>query len=540
MAAWWTRITRFRPLSLLLRPAPPGFARVAGAGTRIRTWTETRTGTGAETRSLRWAHGEAAAPGVVIPPVAENLRSPEELTGPGFFSIIYWVLCRNENAHLLQVECKNRYGPMWKSKFGPYTVISVADADLIEQVIRQEGKYPMRFDMKNWTDYRDLRGYAYGPLTENGSKWNHLRSVLNQKMLRPRDMMAYVKPINEVVTDLVARLHMLSDSNGGMVNDLANEFYKFAFEGISTVLFEKRLGCLEQSVREETQVFINAVRTVFVHSEKISLIPTWIRNFLPLWKHYCNAWDVIFSFGMKEVDKKMIKISEMVARGEPVEGEYLTYLLSNGKLTEHEIHGSIAELLLAGIDTTSNTMSWALYHLSREPHLQERLHQEVESVCPGDTVPNVQDLAKMSFLKAVIKETLRLYPVVPSNSRLIGEGGSKVGGYVFPKNTLFQLCHYAVSHNPEIFPDPEAFKPERWLRKGTMLAHPPFGSIPFGFGVRACVGRRVAELEMYLTLSRLIKEFEVQRDPSQKKILPRSCTVMIPSESINLKFITRK
>nr|XP_032801884.1 sterol 26-hydroxylase, mitochondrial isoform X1 [Petromyzon marinus] len=538
MAAWWTRVTRLRPLSLLLRAAPPGFARVAGTGTRSRSWTETR----AETRALRWAHGSVApvAAPVAAPRGAEHSRSPDELTGPSFFTIIYWVLCRNNNAHLLQVECKNRYGPMWKSKFGPYMVISVADADLIEQVIRQEGKYPIRFDMKNWTDYRDLRGYAYGPFTENGSKWNQLRSVLNQKMLRPRDMVAYVKPINEVVTDLLARLHMLSASNGGMVNNLANEFYKFAFEGISTVLFEKRLGCLEQSVPEETQVFIDAVRTVFIHSEKMALIPKWIRMILPLWKHYCNAWDVIFSFGMKEIDKKMIKISEMVARGEPLEGEYLTYLLSNGKLTEHEIHGSIAELLMAGIDTTSNTMSWVLYHLSREPHLQERLHQEVEGVCPGNTIPNVQDLAKMSFLKAVIKEILRLYPVVPSNSRLIVEGGTKVGGYVFPKNTLFQLCHYAVSHNPEIFPDPEAFKPERWLRKGTMLAHPPFGSIPFGFGVRACVGRRVAELEMYLTLSRLIKEFEVQWDPSQKDILPKTSTVIIPSESINLKFIARK
>lgn len=69
--------------------------------------------------------------------------------------------------------------------------------------------------------------------------------------------------------------------------------------------------------------------------------------------------------------------------------------------------------------------------------------------------------------------------------------------------TLFHLCHFAVSYDETVFPDPFAFLPQRWIREQKQLSQHPFGSVPFGFGIRACLGRRVAELEMYLLLSRV-------------------------------------
>lgn len=142
-------------------------------------------------------------------------------------------------------------------------------------------------------------------------------------------------------------------------------------------------------------------------------------------------------------------------------------------------------------------------------------------------------------MKAIIRETLRLYPVVPGNARVVAENEIVVGEHLFPKNTLFHLCHFAVSYDETVFPDPSAFLPQRWIREQKQLNQHPFGSVPFGFGIRACLGRRVAELEMYLLLSQLIKRYEVRPDPSGKTVKPITRTLLVPATSIDLQFIDR-
>lgn len=131
------------------------------------------------------------------------------------------------------------------------------------------------------------------------------------------------------------------------------------------------------------------------------------------------------------VQKKMEEIHNKVDLQQDVEGAYLTHLLLGEKMTVTEILGSITELLLAGVDTvstqggrgaeverpettrfplfqTSNTMSWSLYQLAQNPDIQDQLYQEVISVCPGNKLPDSDDIAQMPYLKAVIRETLRL------------------------------------------------------------------------------------------------------------------------------------
>ncbi|XP_076120282.1 cytochrome P450 [Alosa pseudoharengus] len=473
-----------------------------------------------------------------------KLKTMEDLDGPSFITSLYWLFGKGyfQTTHQMQIEHSKIYGPLWRSKYGPLVIVNVASADLIEQVLRQEGRHPIRTDMPHWRGYRELRNHAYGPLTEMGAKWQRIRSILNPRMLKPKHVSSYTNAINEVVRDFVQKVDWLRKTTGDgvMVNDLAGELYKFAFEGISSVLFETRLGCLNEKVPEETERFIFSVGEMFRLSPIIVLFPRSLWPYLPFWKHFVAVWDHLFTVAEDLVQKKMEEIQERVKKGEPVAGEYLTHLLVSEQMSVHEVLGSITELLLAGVDTTSNTISWALYHMASEPEIQERLYQEVESVCPGDKVPTSDDIARMPLLKAIIRETLRLYPVVPGNARITVENEIVVGGHRFPKQTLFHLCHYAVSYDEKIFPDPHAFLPERWLRGADkQLNQHPFGSVPFGFGIRACLGRRVAELEMYLVLSQLIKHYEVRPDPTGQIVKPITRTLLVPATPMNLQFLNR-
>ncbi|XP_029315622.1 cytochrome P450 [Cottoperca gobio] len=474
-----------------------------------------------------------------------KLKTMDELGGPNFLTTLNWLFVKGyfKTTQQLQIEHSKIYGPLWKSKYGPLVVVNVASADLIEQVLRQEGRHPVRTDMPHWRSYRELRNQAHGPLTEMGAKWQRIRSILNPRMLKPKHVSSYANTINEVVTDFIHRVIWLRETGGRgvVVNDLTGELYKFAFEGICSVLFEARMGCMNEVVPPETQKFIVSVGEMFRLSQIIVLFPKSMWPYMPFWKQFVAAWDHLFKISEELVQQKMEKIQEEVHLNQEVEGAYLTHLLLSEEMTVTEVLGSITELLLAGVDTTSNTIAWSLYSLAKMPEIQEQLYQEVIRVCPGDKVPNSEDISHMPYLKAIIRETLRLYPVVPGNARVSVETEFVVGDHLFPKNTLFHLCHYAVSYDENIFPDPHTFLPQRWLRGvGGKSKQHPFGSVPFGFGIRACLGRRVAELEMYLLLSRLIKEFEVKPDPAGTTVLPITRTLLCPAKPINLQFVDRR
>ncbi|XP_038133676.1 cytochrome P450 [Cyprinodon tularosa] len=471
-------------------------------------------------------------------------KTIDDLGGPSFATTLYWLFVKGyfQTTQQMQIEHKKIYGNLWKSKYGPLIVVNVASAELIEQVLRQEGRHPIRTEMPHWRGYRELRNKAHGPLTEMGAKWQRIRSILNPRMLKPKHVSSYSNTINEVVTDFIRRVAWLRETSGQgvMVNDLTEELYKFAFEGICSVLFETRMGCMEEVIPEETQKFIFSVGEMFRLSPIIVLFPKSLWPYLPFWKQFIATWDHLFKVAEKLVNKKIEEIQQNMDLDKSMEGAYLTHLLLSEQMTVTEILGSITELLLAGVDTTSNTISWSLYHLAKEPEIQEQLYQEVISACPGDKVPSSEDINKMPLLKAVIRETLRLYPVVPGNARVTAENEIVVGDHLFPKKTLFHLCYYAVSYDDSIFPDPHTFLPQRWLRGGDdRTKQHPFGSVPFGFGIRACLGRRLAELEMYLLLSRVIKHYEVRPDPAGKTVKPITRTLLCPATPINLQFLDR-
>ncbi|XP_053560963.1 25-hydroxyvitamin D-1 alpha hydroxylase, mitochondrial [Bombina bombina] len=484
-----------------------------------------------------WAESLFRKPEKVI----KRHKSLADVPGPSSLSFLTDLFCRRglSRLHELQLEGKAKFGPVWKASFGPILTVHVADPALIEQVLRQEGKHPIRSDLSSWKDYRLCRGHSFGLLTAEGEEWQQIRSMLGKHMLKPKEVESYSGVLNDVVGDLIKKLNYQRNQNPNhIVKDISSEFYKFGLEGISSVLFESRIGCLETVVPKETEHFIQSINTMFVMTLLTMAMPKFLHKiFKKPWQKFCESWDFMFAFAKGHIDKRMADVAEKVARGEKVEGKYLTYYLAQEKISMKSIYGNVTELLLAGVDTISSTLSWSLYELARHPEVQSALHAEIQGVLEGRLIPTASEVAQMPLMKAVVKEVLRLYPVIPGNARVISDRDIEVGEYTIPKKTLITLCHYATSRDENIFSNANEFQPERWLKKEE--SHHPYASIPFGFGKRSCIGRRIAELEVYLALARILSHFELRLEHPGSCVKPMTRTLLVPEKEINLQFLER-
>jgi len=183
--------------------------------------------------------------------------------------------------------------------------------------------------------------------------------------------------------------------------------------------------------------------------------------------------------------------------------------IDNKPLTDVDIREEVETFILAGDDTTTSVVSHALQVISRHPKEQECIYEELLAVLGQDpntpvTQPQLLDL---KYLDCVIKETMRLYPPVPILGRYIPKD-LHVGDKTIPGNTSVVLIPYYVYRDPEYFPDPLTFKPERWMN-GKEASLASFAYIPFSSGPKNCIGKKFANLEMKTFISKVMRHFEL-------------------------------
>lgn len=199
---------------------------------------------------------------------------------------------------------------------------------------------------------------------------------------------------------------------------------------------------------------------------------------------------------------------------------------------------AIIDTLIAGIDTTSSAIKGLLYFLAKNPDKQSKLRHEVlqmDTITP-DSVTN------LSYLRACMKEAQRIQPTAPGNIRKSG-ANLVLQGYQVPKGTLVYLNHSAVSKMEQHFGRSDEFIPERWLKdeshaKEVGCPHSkmsnPFTYMPFGFGARTCIGKRLAELEVMVLTAHMVKEFEMSWVGPEPKIVSHQLRTMAGDYALKL------
>jgi cytochrome P450 len=200
------------------------------------------------------------------------------------------------------------------------------------------------------------------------------------------------------------------------------------------------------------------------------------------------------------------------------------------KLSDQEVRDQVMTLLFAGHDTTTATISFLFYELARHPDVLTRLHEERERVI-GDRPPTAAELAGdvLPYLDMVLDETLRLYPPAWIGPRRAMED-VEIAGVLVPAGAQVNYSSYASHRLPGVFPDPDAFVPERFTPE-RVAALPKGAYIPFGGGSRTCIGMRFGQLEMKAIALRILPRFHLEL-PGAHRLEIRQAPTLGPKDGL--------
>ena len=195
-------------------------------------------------------------------------------------------------------------------------------------------------------------------------------------------------------------------------------------------------------------------------------------------------------------------------------GDVLSMLLEaqdeGNSMTDKQIHDQVLTFVAAGHETAQNTLSFTFYLLARHPEVREKLLAELRSVLQG-RAPTAQDLPNLPYLEWVINEAWRVYPPAWTQGRMAIEAFD-LDGYHFPAHTIVVFSQWVIHHLPEIWGDPDTFRPERW-DPANAAKLPQFAYFPFGGGSRICIGMPFAQMETKLLLATILQRYSPRLKP---------------------------
>ncbi|XP_077563203.1 putative cytochrome P450 301a1, mitochondrial [Haemaphysalis longicornis] len=434
-------------------------------------------------------------------------------------SWMYWRLVGKyhpDRRHLAAIDMHKKYGPVVAEKLpGRYSLVHLFNADDFRTLYQEEGKTPFRMGATAFKKYRETRPEYYanvGILNMQGQEWYNVRSKTQPYTLRPRTIMSYVPGMDAIAQDALQLIQESRDQKGE-VEDVYPILYRWALESVTLASADTRVGCLDNPLHpgSDGAAFLEDMNSVFNCLQIFGYRFPYFRYFrTPTWRKFEKSMDAFTHRLFKHIQEaaKRLQTTE-----KDQEYTILEHLLVEKKLGFGEILAFMSDFIMGGADTTSSSATFCLYNLAKNPEAQERARQEVLSVVGENcTAVESRHLNNLPYLKACLKESLRFNPVLSGVFRKL-DHDVVMSGYTIPAGTPVFTENYVASQLEENFTNAAAFLPERWVKteeqRDNWVLH-PFASLPFSFGPRMCLGRRMAELEVWILLVKLLVKYRIE------------------------------
>jgi cytochrome P450 len=445
------------------------------------------------------------------PAAATRLRTYDELPGPRPLPIVGNALqLDSRSSHLQMQRWCDEYGPIYRLRIGPRRVIVIGDHALVARVLRDRPEGFRRSSALEtvWTEM----GLQPGVFVVNGETWKRQRRMV-MAGFDPAHVKRYFPALQQVAAALARRWQQAAQQ--GRTIDLQADLMRYTVDTIAGLAFGAEVNTLET----EGNVLQHHLDKIFPALGRRLLSP------LPVWRWWRSAADRELERGVAEVNKAVDAfIAQARARlaAEPGRREHPENLLEamlvaadepDSGIDDAQVSGNVLTMLLAGEDTTANTLAWMIHLLWRHPPALQRARDEVRGVIADPAQPTWDEIARLDFIEACAHETMRLKPVAPLLV-LQALADTTLADVQVPTGMVVTSVMRRDSVSDEHVPRAAAFEPERWLAAGEGGAAALAGSarrisMPFGAGPRICPGRYLALLEMKMAMATLLGRFEI-------------------------------
>ncbi|XP_067392195.1 thromboxane-A synthase [Emydura macquarii macquarii] len=460
------------------------------------------------------------------------------------------------------------YGPVCGYYIGRRMYVLVSEPEMIKHILVK--------DFSNFTN-RMTPGLVKKPMVDSilclrDQRWKDVRSLLTPTFSAAK-MKEMTPLINQACDVLLSNLKIYADS--GKAFDIQRCYGCFTLDVVASVAF----GTQVDSQKNSDNAFVKNCKKFFEFSMLTSILILTIAFpfiMIPLARILPNkSRDELNGFFIKAI-KNMIALRDHQDANER-RRDFLQLMLDarsstnyigvehfdvvnqadvsiqhhespadkalpkkeQKTLSEDEIVAQAFIFLIAGYETTTNALSFATYLLATNPECQETLLREVDEFSEKHDVPDYQNIRELPYLDMVIAETLRMYPPAFRFTRETWKDCVVMGQHI-PAGAVVEIAAGHLHYNPEFWPEPEKFIPERFTAEAK-LQHHPFAYLPFGAGPRSCIGMRMALLEIKITLLQLLQKFKFETSPeTQIPLQLTSVSTLGPKNGVYVKIVPRQ
>jgi cytochrome P450 len=468
------------------------------------------------------------------------VRDLSTLPGPRRLPLLGNLLeIRPTQIHLTLERWARRYGDLYVIGLGPSPVLVVSGAELVQHVLRERPK-----EFRRWSPMQEifLEMDIDGVFSAEGDGWARQRRLV-MSAFSGRQIRAYHGVIAEITRRLQDRWRA-SAARGELV-DARRDLTRYTVDITTTVAFGRNMNLIERG----TDVLHQQIETIFTIINRRLFAP------FPLWRYVKLPADRALDRALADVKERMldlIRSTRAELDRDPARAAAPRTLLEamlmardaeepGARLSDREVLGNVLTLLLAGEDTTADTMAWMLYFMASRPDVQARMQAEADTALGGADEPaSLEDVQALRYIGAVVQETLRLKSAAPL---MFAETctDTVLGAARLPRGTGMILLTREVGLKEESFHAASSFAPERWLGQGPASAgnHDPRAALAFGSGPRVCPGRALSLLESGMVGFMVARNFVVSLPDPDRPVKELLGFTMKP-EGLVVRFDTRR